>query len=80
MKKTTYRILRAIPIVGTFLRVYTEPIGLYGSLERESGYTDKTIKLYEEYLKTHPNEQLTRQLVNKLWASEQERNANKHIV
>ena len=76
MKRTTYRILRAIPIVGSLLRVYAEPIALFGSLERESRYTEETMKLFEEYSKTHPNEQLTRQLVDKLWASERERRHN----
>ena len=74
MKKTTYRILTLIPIVRQVVKGCVDPIWIYGSLGRESGETQKTLDLYNEYIKTHPNEQLTRQLIKKLWDKERERN------
>lgn len=66
MKKSTYRILRRIPVCGAFVESITMPYQLTGSMERESGLADEIGNLVNEYLQKHPDEQVTRQLVDKI--------------
>jgi hypothetical protein len=68
MKIVTYKILTHIPILGGAVRTITNPYSLTGSLERESGMADEISKLVKEYKKSHPDVQVTRQLINKLLA------------
>jgi hypothetical protein len=42
------------------------PYQLTGSMERESGLADEIGNLVNEYLQKHPDEQVTRQLVDKI--------------
>jgi hypothetical protein len=67
MKKKTYRILRAIPIVGGFVEDYYKPLPIYGSAYRESGLSDELSGILNEYRKKHPDEQITGQLMRKLF-------------
>lgn len=66
MKKKTYRLLTKIPIIGGLVKSITQPIWVTGSLARESGLADENLRLFEEYSKTHPDEQLTQQLIERL--------------
>lgn len=70
MNYRTYRLLSVIPFAGSILKSHAAPLALHGSMERESGLADEIGALVSDYLKTHPDEQVTRQLIDRLLAEE----------
>lgn len=71
MKKRMYWILTHVPIAGSAIKAYTEPY-LWNSLALEAaanGEDDGFLRMVSEYARAHPDEQITRQLVERLaWA------------
>ena len=74
MKRRTYKILRFIPIVGSVVESLTTPLQITGSVARADGFADECSNLVKEYLKTHPDEQVTRQLIDRLLAEHRNKN------
>jgi hypothetical protein len=66
MKKHTYHLLTLIPIVGAIVKAKSEPVELYGSLTLESDTGKEIRMIVSDYAKNHPDEQITRQLINRL--------------
>lgn len=74
MKRITYKLLTLIPVVGGVVKAVVDPMPIAGSRQIESGYTEKVASLIKEYLKTHPDEQVTRQLIDRLLAEHRNKN------
>lgn len=71
VKKKTYKLMTSIPIVGAIVKAITNPAatGVFGSNEMRSGLTSDISKKLVRYLSEHPDEQPTKQLIERLLSS-----------
>lgn len=66
MKRLIYKTLVQIPVVGKAIKAFSEPLQITGSWAKVDGTSDECVKLIKDYLEKHPNEQVTRQLIDRL--------------
>lgn len=71
MKKTTYKFLTHIPIIGTIIKVKTTP--LFCSPGLAEGVYNDVFKIAKDYRTKNPNIQITRQLLDKLLSDKSNR-------
>lgn len=64
MNKVLYSIMANFPIIGSFFKFYTKP--MFCSPGSYDGHYDNVLSQISKYQHEHPNEVVTKQLLEKL--------------